>query len=159
MEIGSKTGNRFKTSNKIKTGPRMTHFQLFHNAPAPRPPGTLPPSKIPFVRFKWCQNHPFSSKWHPSYAHLKFQILTFLLTLPKKHVWALWESPRGGKEIFFFSFSISFFRGFDHRSFSFLPRCDLNVLESSDRTKGWPPNGVPARPPSFPAVENPKQIF
>ena len=41
------------------------------------PPGPLPLSKIPFVRLFWSWFHTFSTKWHPSYAHLKFEITFF----------------------------------------------------------------------------------
>ena len=60
-------------------------------------------------------------------------------TTPPKHVWALWDSPGGGKEIFFSSFSITFFRGFDHSSFSFYPAGPPNVIASGKGTNGRPP--------------------
>ena len=86
----------------------------------------------------------FSSRYDQMAPHsCPFEISNFdtFSTTPPKHVWDFWDSPGGGKEIFFFLFTISFFRGFDHSSFSFPPPGDLNVLESSDRTNGWPPYG------------------
>ena len=64
-----------------KLAHKLYIFQLFPNAPASRPPGTLPPSKITFMRFEWWRNHPFSSKLHPSHSHLKFQNLRFFINL------------------------------------------------------------------------------
>ena len=61
-------------STKIEKVKKCNMFTFVPETLSPRPPGTLPPSKIPFVRFQWCQNHPFSAKWRPSYAYLKFRI-------------------------------------------------------------------------------------
>ena len=42
-----------KCQNMSKTMAQQLHiFQLFPKAPAPRPPGTLPPSKSSFLRFR-----------------------------------------------------------------------------------------------------------
>ena len=60
-------------------------------------------------------------------------------TTPPNYVWALGDSPTGKKKIFFFSFPISFFRGFDHSSFSFFPAGHPNVISSGKGTNGWPP--------------------
>ena len=115
-----------------------TFFNFCPKAPGPTPPG-IPPkrcaSKFPA---NWSRFHPGWTKWHPINAHFSYQILTFFHH-PKKHVWALWESPGGGKEIFLVSFPSSFTQWFDLKSISFPPPGDLNVLESSNRTKGWPP--------------------
>ena len=59
----------------------MKHFQLFPNAPAPRHPGALPPSKSSSWRCRTTKFHPDTTKWRPSYAHLKFQNLTFFTNL------------------------------------------------------------------------------
>ena len=48
-------------------------FQLFPNAPAPRHPETLPPSKSSSWRCRGTKFHPDWTKWRPSYAHLKFR--------------------------------------------------------------------------------------
>ena len=56
-------------------------FQQFPNAPAPRHPGTLPPSKSSSWRCRTTKFHPDWTKWRPSYAHLKFQTLTFFINI------------------------------------------------------------------------------
>ena len=64
-----------------KMAQKWNIFQLFPNAPAPRHPGTLPPSKSSSWRCRTTKFHPDTTKWRPSYAHLKFQILTFFINL------------------------------------------------------------------------------
>ena len=120
----------------------MTHFPTFSQSPSPQAPWhpsqkmlLIMAMSLDKVSSRLDQMAPHSCPFFVS----NFDIFS---TTPKKHVWALWESPGGGKEIFFFSFSICFLVGFDLKSISFPPPGDLNVLESSNRTKGWPPCGA-----------------
>ena len=64
-----------------KVAQKWNIFQLFPNAPAPRHPETLPPSKSSRWRCRGTNFHPDWTKWRPSYAHLKFQILTFFINI------------------------------------------------------------------------------
>ena len=83
-----------------KMAQKLNIFQLFPSAPAPRHPETLPPSKSSRWRCRTTNFHPDWTKWRPSYAHLKFQNLTFFINLrslpplPSQiSPWEEWETP------------------------------------------------------------------
>ena len=94
-------------------------LQLFPHAPAPRHTGTLPPSKSSSWRCRGTNFHPDWTKWRPSYAHLKFQISTFV------------QPPR--KSMFWHS---GIHRAEERKS----PFFHFPLVSFSNRTKGWPPN-------------------
>ena len=70
-------------TNLKKMAQKSNIFQLFPNAPAPRHPETLPPSKSSRWRCRGTNFHPDWTKWRPSYAHLKFQISTLFQPPPQ----------------------------------------------------------------------------
>ena len=123
-----------------KSDPKMKHFSTFSQRPCPHAPAP-PPQKMLQITLVSCakvssrldQMAPHSCPFFVSKTN------SFSTATPK-HVWALWESPTRYKEIFFFSFSITFFRGFDHSSFSFYPAGHPNVIASGKGTNGWPPD-------------------
>ena len=77
-----------------------TFFNLF---PTPQPPGTLGPS--PRARARSCDSGGGLTALYDQMAPqlCPFEISNFdtFSTTPPKHVWALWDSPGGGNEIFF----------------------------------------------------------
>ena len=135
----------FKSSNK--NGRKMKHFSTFSQRPSPQAPWDPSPEQDHVLAVPTVVLTALYDQMAPQLCPFEISNFDIFSTTPPKHVWALWDSPGGGKEIFFFPFTISFFRGFDHRPFSFPPPGDLNVLESSDRTKGWPPCFRVCRPP------------
>ena len=127
----------FKRSKK--RGPTIKHFLTFSQRPSLQAPWDPPSGQELIMLVSWDKVSSRLDQMAPHSCPFFVSNFDTFSTTPPKHVWDFWDSPGGGKEIFFFPFTISFFRGFDHSSFSFPPPGDLNVLESSDRTKGWPP--------------------
>ena len=116
----------------------MLHFQTFSQSPSPQAPWDPCPERELVLAVLGVVLTALYDQMAPQLCPFEISNFNIFSTTPKKHVWALWDSPCGGKEIFLFSFSVCFclmIRPY----LNFLSRGDLNVLESSDRTKGWPP--------------------
>ena len=114
-------------------------FQLFPNAPALRPHGTPPKRCSSSWRCRSTKFHPDWTKRHPIHAHFSFQFLAFFQPSQQKTRLGTLGITWRRKGNLVFSFSICFLVGFDLKSISFPPPGHLSVLESSNRTKGWPP--------------------
>ena len=117
----------------------MNQFSTVPQRPSPQAPAPRPQKMLQITLVSWDKVSSRLDQMAPHSCPFFVSKINSFSTTPPKHVWALWDSPAGKKEIFFFSFSISFFRGFDHSSFSFFPAGHPNVIASGKGTNGWPP--------------------
>ena len=76
----------------------------------------------------------------PDSGQFKVQNFKFFGPIRKNMVWTSGKHRAEERKFEFVSFSFIFFNDLTRTSISFPPPGDLNVLESSDRTKGWPPH-------------------
>ena len=91
-----------------KNGRQLYHFPTFSQSPSPQAPCDPSPEQELVLAVLGVVLTALYDQMAPQLCPFEFSNFDMFSTTPKKHVWALWESPGGGKEIFFFHFLFVF---------------------------------------------------
>ena len=88
----------FPSKSSKKNGPKMNQFSTVPQRPSPQAPAPRPQKMLQITLVSWDKVSSRLDQMAPHSCPFFVSNFDTFSTTPPKHVWALWDSPGGGKE-------------------------------------------------------------